>query len=87
MDETGNKAQDLESPSSADENPRRNWPVRMGTLTEMEGDEPDLSATTTVEERFAMMWQLAKDAWAFRGEPVGEPPFPRHPVRLIRLGD
>jgi hypothetical protein len=44
----------------------------------------DLSATTTVEERFAMMWQLAKDAWAFRGEPVGESPFPRHPVRLIR---
>ena len=52
----------------------------------MEGDEVDLSATTTVEERFAMMWQLAKDAWAFRGEPVGEPPFPRHPVRLIRRG-
>jgi hypothetical protein len=65
---------------------RRNWPVCKGTLAEMEGDEPDLSTTTTVEERFAIMWQLAKDAWAFRGEPVGEPPFPRHPVRIIRRG-
>lgn len=65
---------------------RQQWPTRKGTLREMEGDEVDLSATTTVEERFAMMWQLAKDAWAFRGEPVGEPPFPRHPVRLIRRG-
>jgi len=71
---------------SAIELPRHLWPTRKGTLVEMEGDEPNLSATTTVEQRFAMMWQLAKDAWAFRGEPVGEPPFPRHPLHLIRRG-
>jgi hypothetical protein len=65
---------------------RRDWPVRKGTLAEMEQDQPSLAASTTVEERFALMWQLAQDAWAFRGEPVGEPPFPRHPVRLIRRG-
>jgi hypothetical protein len=68
------------------ESDRSHWPTRMGTLAEMESQEVDISATTTVEERFAIMWQLAKDAWAFRGEPVGEPPFPRHPVRLIRRG-
>jgi hypothetical protein len=63
---------------------RRHWPVRLGPLSEMEKDEPDLSLTTTVEERFAIMWQLAQDAWAFRGEPVGEPTFSRHIGCLIR---
>jgi hypothetical protein len=39
---------------------RRHWPGRKGKLSELEADEQDLSATTTVEERFAMMWQLAR---------------------------
>ena len=62
------------------------WPVRVGRLSELEAEETDLSGTTTVEERFAMMWQLAQDAWAMRGEPIDESPFSRHPGRLIRLG-
>jgi hypothetical protein len=66
---------------------RAHWPVRKGPIQELEGDEPDLSATTTFEERWAIMWQLAKDAWAFRGEPVGEPPFSRHPVKVLRRSE
>jgi hypothetical protein len=31
-----------------------------------------------------MMWQLALDAWEFKGEPVIEPRLQRHVVRIIR---
>jgi hypothetical protein len=48
----------------------------------MEAQEADLSATTTVEERFALMWQLAQDAWALRGEPIDESPFSRPALRI-----
>ena len=63
---------------------RAQWPTVKGRLADLEADEPDLSTTTTLEERFAMMWQLAQDAWALRGEPIDESPFSRHPGRLIR---
>ena len=50
--------------SSADERRLRRlaWPVRRFRL----GSEPDedLSATTTAEERIAMMWPLALDAFS-----------------------
>lgn len=65
---------------------RSRWPIRKGSLAELEGEEQDLSATTTVEERFAIMWQLAQDAWAFRGEPIVEPQLSRHIARVIRRG-
>lgn len=55
--------------------------VRLSTLAE-QGDDHDLDGTT-VEERFAIMWQLALDAWAFMGQPV-EPRLPRHIVRIHR---
>jgi hypothetical protein len=45
-------------------------------------DEPVLSAT----ERLEMMWPLALDAWAFKGEPVVESRLPRHLVRIHRRG-
>ncbi len=60
---------------------RRRSVVRLGTLAE-QGEDHDLDGTT-VEERFAMMWRLALDAWAFMGEPV-EPRLPRHIVRIHR---
>ncbi len=47
-------------------------------------DAGDLRKTTTPEERWAMMWQLAQDAWAFKGETVAEPKLQRHIVRLLR---
>jgi hypothetical protein len=60
---------------------RRRSVVRISTLAE-QGEEADL-AGTTVEERLAMMWPLALDAWAFMGKPV-EPRLPRHIVRILR---
>jgi len=32
-----------------------------------------------------MMWQLALDAWAFKGEPIPEDDLQRSIVRVIRL--
>jgi hypothetical protein len=58
--------------------------VRVTKLSE-QGTEPDLRDTTPAE-RIGMMWQLALDAWAFKGEPVLEPRLPRHVVRVIRRG-
>jgi len=63
----------------------RDIPVRVTKLSE-QGRETDLR-DTTVEERFAMMWQLALDALALAGEPVVEPRLPRHVVRVVRLSD
>ena len=60
---------------------RRRSVVRVTTLAE-QGTETDL-ATMTVEQRLAMMWPLALDAWAFMGKPV-EPRLPRHIVRVLR---
>ena len=56
--------------------------VRKSTLAE-QGQEPDL-INTTAEERIGMMWQLALDAWAMKGEPVVYERLPRHIVRVIR---
>jgi hypothetical protein len=63
---------------------RENWPVRKLKLKDEGASEerPQLTA----EENWAMMWQLALDAWAMRGEPV-EPRLPRHIVRTIRGRD
>ena len=49
---------------------RSHWPVRVFSL----GNEPsdDLSATTTSEERLAMMWPLAIEAWSLAGRPLPE---------------
>ena len=60
---------------------RRHWPVRKLRL----GDEPgdDLSATTTVEERLAMMWPLAVEAWSLTGQPIPEYQREDTPVRRL----
>ena len=57
--------------------------VRKSTLAD-QGREEDLR-NTTAEDRLKMMWQLALDAWAMKGEKV-EPRLPRHVVRVIRRG-
>jgi len=61
---------------------RESWTVRVSKLSE-QGKEDDLKALTS-GERIEMMWQLALDAWAAKGEPVVEPELPRHIVRVIR---
>jgi hypothetical protein len=38
----------------------------------------------TPADRISIMWQLAMDAWAFKGDPDAESRLPRHVVRVIR---
>lgn len=58
----------------------RNVQVRKTSLKE----ENDDLKNTTPAERWAMMWQLAQDAWAFKGEPIAEPGLQRHIIRVYR---
>jgi DMSO/TMAO reductase YedYZ molybdopterin-dependent catalytic subunit len=52
------------------------------------GDEggADLSASTTPEERLAMMWPLALEAWTLTGRPLPDYSRGETPVRLILPG-
>jgi hypothetical protein len=51
--------------------------------TSLKEEADDLKNTTPAERR-AMMWQLALDACAFKGEPVAEPRLQRHIIRVYR---
>jgi hypothetical protein len=53
---------------------RKTWPVRLYRLGEEPGD--DQTGLNTPEERLAMMWDLAVDAWSLSGRPI--PDYPRH---------
>ena len=59
--------------------PRESWPVRKYRL----GEEPsdDLSDTTTPEERLAMMWSLALEAWMLTGKPLPDYDRAATPIR------
>lgn len=61
----------------------RDIQVRKTSLKE----ETDDLKNTTPQERWAMMCQLALDAWAFKGEPVAEPGLYRHIIRVYRRED
>lgn len=61
---------------------RKNWPVSCHELEEDPGD--DLSATTTAEERLAMMGPLAVEAWRLAGIPIPDYERKDAPTRLIR---
>ena len=58
----------------------KNIQVRKASLKE----ETDDLKNTTAAERWAMMWQLALDAWAFKGEPIAESRLQRNIVRVYR---
>jgi hypothetical protein len=60
---------------------REHWPVRKLRLQDEGASEE--RPQFTPEENWDMMWQLALDAWALRGETV-EPRLPRHVVRIKR---
>ncbi len=64
---------------------RASWPVRRFRL----GDEPneDLSSTTTADERIAMMWPLALDAFSIEASRANRSPRDRWPVKFRRLGE
>jgi hypothetical protein len=56
--------------------------IRISKL--QEPDSIDDLKLATPAKRLEMMWQLAVDAWAFKGEPVAELRLPRHIVRVLR---
>ena len=58
------------------------WPIRVFRLGGEPGD--DLSDRTTPEERIAMMWPLAVDAWTSAGRRLPAYPRDRMPGRVIR---
>ncbi len=59
----------------------RNIQVRKTSLKE----EIDDLKNTTPAERWVMMWQLALDAWAFKGEPTAESRLQRNVVRVYKI--
>jgi len=64
--------------------PMKTSEIRVSKLRPQDrSDIQDLSKTTPAE-RLQMMWQLAIDAWAFKGELVAELRLPRHTVRVLR---
>ena len=65
--------------TNSDRGTRRAWLVRKYVLGHEPGD--DLSATTTPEERLAMMWPLTLEAWALAGIEVPHYERRRTPVR------
>lgn len=52
------------------------------------GEEPseNLSASTTAEERIAMVWELTVEAYTLAGYDVGPRPRSEWPIRVVRLG-
>jgi len=52
------------------------------------GQEPDddLRDSTTAEERLAMMWPLALEAWSLMGVAIPESDRASMPVRKVVLG-
>ena len=56
--------------------------IRISTLDE-QGEESDL-VHTTPSERMSMMWQLAIDAWLFKGEQIAESRLSRHITSIHR---
>ncbi len=62
--------------------PRSRGPVRIYRLGAEPGD--DLSATTTPEERVALVWELSRRLWALTGQPSLAGPRDQLPIRVIR---
>lgn len=60
---------------------RGSWPVKAFRLGKEPGD--DLSERTTPEERIAMMWRLASDAWTSAGRRLPAYTRDRMPGRVI----
>lgn len=59
---------------------RSKWPVRVYRLGAEPGD--DLSGTTSVEARVAMIWPLTMEAWELAG--LSLPQYSRHETPVSR---
>ena len=75
---------DLDAKKNSAAQSRGTWLVCKYAL----GQEPDddLRGTTTAEERLAMMWPLALEAWSLTGVPIPVYDRASMPVRKIVLG-
>ena len=62
---------------------RRRWPVRRFTLDSQPSN--DLSGETTAEERLAMMWPLALEAWTLTGAALPDYARCEAPVRVVPM--
>jgi len=61
--------------------------MRVRVLQQPDDTDGSDVAGSTPAERIAMMWQLAQDAWTFRGEPEhAESRLQRHVVRIQHRG-
>lgn len=65
---------------------RASWPGLKTALAEAPGAE-DLSASTTAEQRLAMMWELTLGAWSLTGLPLPDYTRATMPGRLVRPGE
>ncbi|MDJ0835942.1 MAG: hypothetical protein QNK37_05450 [Acidobacteriota bacterium] len=63
---------------------REDYPVRI--LRKGESEEDPYLSGTTARDRLMMMWPLALQAWAFKGEDHRESRLSRHVVRVHRRG-
>ena len=61
---------------------RATWPVRIVRR----GEEPHDSEDTTPEERIAMMWELAVQAWGMAGIPIPDYDRAHTPIKVVRRG-
>lgn len=59
---------------------QRLWTWEKTTEPESEPDAPGSTAT----ERFALVWQLTQEAWAFAGKRIHEPGSLRHIIHISR---
>ena len=59
---------------------RDRWPVQVREMSRVVED--DLSASTTAEDRLAMMWPLAREAWSFAGLDLPDYSRDQAPVRV-----
>lgn len=50
------------------------------------GDPEPRESAGTPEECIAMMWELARNTWAFMGHADAEPRLQRHLIRVVRRG-
>jgi hypothetical protein len=60
----------------------RRWEGAFAKKTTQEA-EPDTSHLTT-HERFALVWQITRDVWAFTEKPLYESRLSRHVGRVLR---